>query len=549
MLRKLRIGQRIGLGFGVLVALLLIVVTTSYLGLGAYAELLEGDVKISQYAERVRAHVLGLRRFEKDIYLNMADKAKHDEYEAKWAEQRELLLQRLGDIDRTAASTEDKEAVAQMRTMFAHYERGFHRVAAMIRAGQVKTPEEANLEITTVKEEIHHLETGATDLAARHFKQAESATQQVGDQSRRARGIIGGLAIVSAVLSTLVGIFFTRSVTRPIADVVAAAGRIAAGDLRQTIEVTGADETGLLEAAMRDMADRLTRVIGEVRSAATALASASEQVSSTSQSLARGTSEQAASIEETTSSLEQMSASITQNAESSRQTEQIARRGADDAEASGQAMRETMSAMRAIVEKTSIIEEIAYQTNLLALNAAIEAARAGDHGRGFAVVAAEVRKLAERSQAASREISALADSSVKVGEHSGACLRELVPSIRKTAELVQEVAAACREQSTGVSQISTAVTTVDEVTQRNASAAEELSSTAEELSAQAEGLRQLMNFFQIPGGFASIAPPVGEASGVSRPVIKRVTAGPAPRRSHYNGVATKPADDTDFVRF
>jgi methyl-accepting chemotaxis protein len=222
-------------------------------------------------------------------------------------------------------------------------------------------------------------------------------------------------------------------------------------------------------------------------------------MSSTSQSLAQGTSEQAASIEETTSSLEEMSASITQNADNSRQTERVAMQGMVEAEESGKAMVETVAVMKGIVQKISIIEEIAYQTNLLALNAAIEAARAGDQGRGFAVVATEVRKLAERSQAASQEIGALADTSMKVAERSGVRLGELVPAIRKTSELVQEVAAACREQSSGVAQINQAVGTVDQVTQRNASGAEELASTAEELSAQAEALHDLMSFFNVGG--------------------------------------------------
>ena len=159
-------------------------------------------------------------------------------------------------------------------------------------------------------------------------------------------------------------------------------------------------------------------------------------------------------------------------------------------------MAETIEAMRAIAEKISIIEEIAYQTNLLALNAAIEAARAGEHGKGFAVVATEVRKLAEKSQAAAKEISTLASSSMSVAERSGQVLRDLVPSIRKTADLVQEVAAASAEQSSGVAQVNKAMARVDQVTQRNASAAEELASTAEEMAAQAQALEQLVAFFR-----------------------------------------------------
>jgi methyl-accepting chemotaxis protein len=304
------------------------------------------------------------------------------------------------------------------------------------------------------------------------------------------------------------------------------------------------------------MIDTVTRVIGEVRAGASALAGASTQISSSAQLLSQGTAQQASSVEETTSSLEEMSASITQNADNSRQMESMAVRGTKDADESARAVQQSVEAMTRIAEKISIIEEIAYQTNLLALNAAIEAARAGEHGRGFAVVATEVRKLAERAQTAAKDISGLASSSVEVAQRSGRLLIDLVPTIRKTADLVREVTAASTEQSAGVAQINRAMTVVDEVTQRNASASEELASTAEEMSSQAEALQQTIAFFRIAGDREKVAP----AAGFRTPTVRRApVARPkqvAPQfvplpvhkqvpRSSGNGHA----DSGDFTRF
>ncbi len=259
------------------------------------------------------------------------------------------------------------------------------------------------------------------------------------------------------------------------------------------------DELGDVARAYNTFADNIFRAIDEVLLAAEALSSAAAQISSSAGSLSQGTSEQAAAVEQTSASLQQMNASISQNADNSRQMERMAVSAAQGMESGSHAVSESVSAMKTIAERISIIEEIAYQTNLLALNAAIEAARAGEHGKGFAVVATEVRKLAERSQSAAQDISALTSSSVKVAEQSGELLKELLPSIKKTAELVQEVATASREQASGVAQVNKAMTQVDQATQTNASAAEELSGTAEQMATQADELRRLMADFKGTG--------------------------------------------------
>jgi methyl-accepting chemotaxis protein len=312
----------------------------------------------------------------------------------------------------------------------------------------------------------------------------------------RTEVLLAAFAIGLTLLSSSYA-FFKRMIGGPLSKVVTHLQYVAGGDLTRKLEVDGRDELGQIGHALNQTLETIRGVISEVRRSATQTAEASRHLAAGSEQISSGAGEQAASVQESMSSLEHMNVSITRNAENSLQTEKMALEGSRDAEESGVTVAAAAMAMRDIAEKVSIIEEIAYKTNLLALNAAIEAAQAGEHGKGFAVVAAEVRKLAERSRVAAREIAGAVSSSVQVAERSGRLMAELVPAIRKTADLVQEVAAASREQAFGVDQINKAMRKVDHVTRRNASASEELASTAEKLASEADALQQLVSFFRL----------------------------------------------------
>jgi len=223
--------------------------------------------------------------------------------------------------------------------------------------------------------------------------------------------------------------------------------------------------------------------------------------------------------------MEEMASNIKQNAENATQTEKIARQSAGDAQSSGEAVGRAVNAMQTIAEKITIVQEIARQTDLLALNAAVEAARAGEHGKGFAVVASEVRKLAERSQAAAAEIGTVSSQTLKAAQEAGEMLTRLVPDIKKTAELVAEISAACREQDIGADQINQAIQQLDKVTQQNASASEQMSATSEELAAQAEQLQSSIAYFRTDAHETDRRPstpsrPAARPGGPARPAVK-----------------------------
>ena len=535
------IKAKLGVTFGIVVMMLLAVVTIGVTRMSQMnadiVDVIDGPAARQARSLRVQVEVNEIIRLEKNMAL-----ATDPALLRQWEQDSTTKINSTTELIRDAlnkAPSEAKPSWATTAGLWDDFKQVNQEVRALALAG--KRDEAGVASINRSRETVKKLYAGLDDIVSTNTALMNDAKTLTTASFESARTMLLGVAIAAILIAIGGAVWVSLIVSRGLKQLALALDTVAGGDLTQDLVANSNDEIKDLIGTTNNMIERLRMVVGDASGAADNVAAGSQQLSASSEQVSQGATEQAAAAEEASASMEQMAANIKQNADNAAQTEKIARQSSQDAEASGVAVERAVGAMRVIAEKISIVQEIARQTDLLALNAAVEAARAGEHGRGFAVVASEVRKLAERSQTAAAEISAVSGDTVQAAAQAGEMLTKLVPDIRRTAELVSEISAACREQDIGASQINQALQQLDQVTQQNASASEQITSTSEELAGQAEELQSSIAFFRVDTGSGATA---------KRPAAARKSAktkAPAAPKAKPNSVADQQARARGFA--
>ncbi|HWT98364.1 MAG TPA: methyl-accepting chemotaxis protein, partial [Terriglobales bacterium] len=495
---RLTIKAKLGITFTVVIILSAVMAGFGISGLASLRDsvdnLVDGPAKKVELAEDISFKMASMVGTEKDMI--MADNEQQvAEFSGKLPKMRQDLLDQESQLH-DLSSDEGRQKLSSFMNIWQQWLPVQDKMRDLMSATVDNRATAEPISESQGRQLVNQAEAVLADLVELNRKEMVQAKSDAEDEYAQQRVLLLSAVVLSLLVALVAGIWISLLISRGLAKAIALADAVSIGDLDQNIAVNSNDEikdlvtalnsmTANLRAtaevadsiasgdltvdihrlsdkdtlgiALERMLEKLRGVVSEALSAADNVSAGSQELSSSAEELSQGATEQASSAEEASSSMEEMASNIKQNAENATQTEKIARQSASDAQSSGEAVGRAVNAMQTIAEKITIVQEIARQTDLLALNAAVEAARAGEHGKGFAVVASEVRKLAERSQAAAAEIGTVSTQTLKVAQEAGEMLTRLVPDIKKTAELVAEISAACREQTIGAEQINTAI--------------------------------------------------------------------------------------------
>ena len=513
-MKNLKIGTRLGVGFGTILLLMTVLTIVSFIRLTNIDDSVEAMVE-KEWVKADKANTVNVltranARHSMELLIT-TEPTRLDGIRKKMDANKQLITEELEALGKLIYVPSGKALLDRVKEERERYVASFTKVAQLVTEGKrdeaIKEMESQTLGL------LDKLQESVKKLA----QQQKTLVTERGNSITQDIGFTRSLFVFMGLTAVAVGVGFawwiTRSITSPMSEAVNVAQRVAAGDLSSRIEVNSKDETGQLLQALKDMNGALVNIVSEVRNGTETIASASQQIATGNADLSSRTESQAGSLEETASSMEELTSTVKQNADNARQANQLAVSASEVAVKGGAVVSEVVDTMglinesaRKIVDIIGVIDGIAFQTNILALNAAVEAARAGEQGRGFAVVASEVRNLAQRSAQAAKEIKALIDNSVekvdagsRLVDQAGVTMQEVVESIRRVTDIMGEISAASAEQTSGIEQVQQAVTQMDEATQQNAALVEEAAAAAESLREQADKLTQVVSVFKLDG--------------------------------------------------